>query len=117
MKLDSVLTIAIGRNGSDNKPMWVGDWDSFKYDVKKCVNTSGTIVFTGNSDSAIGSDGANEGQEEDSYAIIVINIDNINELRANIAGILVKYGQGSACFALDKAHEPAFSTITGNREQ
>lgn len=116
MQLDSVLTVAIGRNGSDGTPMNFIDWELFQTEVQNTVNERATLVYTGQSEAAIGSDGNNDGQEEDSFAIIAINVNNTNDLRWELARILKKFGQGSACFSYDSAHEPVFATDTGWRD-
>jgi hypothetical protein len=115
MGLDSVLTLAIGRNGADGKPMSEQRWNSFQSEVRNAIIEVGTPVFAGTADNAIGSDGRNDGVQEDSYAIIAINVKEPRTLRAKVAGIIGKYEQGSACFSIDTAHEPVFSTKDGWR--
>ena len=115
MKLDKVLTIAIGRNDANGEPLSGAQWLDFCSRLDEIVAAHGTIVFAGSSDYAIGSDGANDGEQEESYALIAINPEDVRGLREDIASLLWVNRQTSAAFALDSTHEPVWYTIGGDR--
>jgi len=115
MKLDKVLTIAIGRNDANGIALSDSQWADFTARLDEIVAAHATVVFTGHSDYAIGSDGANDSEQEESYAIIAINPEDTVGLRADVASLLWVNRQTSACFALDGAHEPVWYTIGGDR--
>jgi len=114
MKLDTVLTIAVGRNDQDGNTMGTADWAAFQDSLAILVGTFGTIVANTTGD-AIGSDGVNEGQDEDTNVIVAINVTDVDSLRRLVAGMLFARNCSSACFAFDGAHEPVFATASGFR--
>lgn len=114
--LDTVLTVAIGRNGQDGRPLTDSLWAGFQRQVLDLLKGEGTVVCHALSVSAVGSDGVNEGVEEDSAVFIAVNVRNEEVVRATLSNLLGAYGQTSACFAMDHFHEPAFAgTIDGYR--
>lgn len=119
IQLDSVLTIAIGRNLPDGKPMSDDHWAQFQFEVATEIDRSGgTLVCHARSDFAVGSDGANDGAEEESAVFLVVNVARLDALRRELSGVIADYGQTSACFSFDLAHEPVFAgTTDGYRPQ
>lgn len=119
IQLDSVLTIAIGRNQQDGTPLCDDDWSDFQYQViHRCEQAGGEVVCHALSVSAIGSDGRNRGQEEESAVFVVINVQRLEALRRTLSSDIEAYGQTSACFAFDMGHEPVFAgTTDGYRPQ
>lgn len=119
IQLDSVLTIAIGRNLSDGTPMTDVHWARFQAQVVDAVDTAGgTIVCHAVTDDAVGSDGVNDGEAEQSAVFVVINVRWLGYLRRRLSAILADHGQTSACFAFDMGHEPVFAgTTDGYRPQ
>ena len=117
MTNDTVITVAIGRNGPDGTPMADALWSDFRAvvraDVAYCVDA---VVFTGTG-TASGSDGTNLHAPEESYAVIGINPHEgmVRMLRIFLADRLVEYRQTSACMAIDGAHEPVWNTADGSR--
>jgi hypothetical protein len=115
INLDSVLTVAIGRNTADGSPLSDADWSDFQAEVARDLGVFGTIVGSA-SGSGIGSDGVNTGQDEESAIFVaLVDCDQLGSCRASLAGLIGRYGQSSACFAYDLAHEPVFPTVDGFR--
>lgn len=109
--LDTVLTIAVGRNGSDGVPMDDHTWDQFQFTVATLVGTFATVVGHGVGDG-IGSDGIMDGVGEDSYIVVAVNPSDELALRAHLSDVLGRFGQSSACFSVDHFHEPCFAGTT-----
>lgn len=110
--LDAVLTVAIGRNGADGTPMSDHDWELFQRSVKCTLNVYGTVVCHALSVSAVGSDGLNDGQDEESAVFIAVNVDDEELVRKLIGQKLARFEQTSACFSVDHYHEPVFAGTT-----
>jgi hypothetical protein len=115
--LDSVLTVAIGRNGRDGTPMSDRDWAEFQSLVAAELVSAGGTIVAHTTGGGLGSDGVNEGSEEESAVFVAINIEHLIAARRSIALALKLFGQSSAAFAFDMAHEPVFPTPTGFRPQ
>lgn len=113
--LDRVLTVAIGRNNSEGVPLSNRRWRSFQNKVSFTLGRYGNVVAKTNG-GGVGSDGVNDGSEEESAIFLAINVSDIDAVRERIAQILPQFGQGSACFAIDREHEPVFATTNGYRE-
>jgi hypothetical protein len=113
--LDSVLTVAIGRNGQDGQPMTTADWLLFQHNVAAELVSAGGTIVAHTVGGGLGSDGVNEGSEEESAVFVAINVEDLNGARRNVAQWLREFGQSSACFAFDMAHEPVFATPSGFR--
>ena len=116
MKLDQVLTVAIGDLDSEGIKLTPTEWSDFRSDVRQVLDTYGDVVAEVEG-LGIGSDGLNEGQVEATAVYIVVNPERIDRLRAHLAQVIDAYGQSSACFALDQAHEPVFNTPSGYRRE
>lgn len=112
--LDSVLTVAIGRNGSEGLPLSNEKWSEFRNRVSKTLKGYGLVVAN-TLGGGIGSDGVNELESEESAVFVVINPKEVESLRVEVAKILPDYEQGSACFSFDSQHEPVFATENGYR--
>lgn len=114
--LDSVLTVAIGRNCSDGSALWDDDWSSFQERVKVLLSEYGTVVAAAVG-HGVGSDGVNDSQAEETAVFVVVNAYKFltSGLRPMLAALLREYGQTSACFAYDLYHEPVFNTVDGGR--
>lgn len=112
--LDQVLTLAIGRNGQDGKPMSSYRWHKFQAKARSVIEQSATVVAH-TMGRGVGSDNVNEYAPEDSAIIVAINPTNVELIREQLALLLPKYGQGSAAFAFDREHEPVFATKNGYR--
>jgi hypothetical protein len=111
--LDRVLTIAIGRDGQ-NGTLSRGKWLSFRRQCKQIAGKYATVVaFT--KGAGIGSDDDRDGVPEDSAVLVCINPVDVDQLRQELAHLLPQYGQSSAAFAVDAAHEPVFATNDGRR--
>ena len=112
IQLDSVLTVVIGRNGQDGQPLSDEAWDAFRLATLTMITAYGPVVGSA-SGSGIGSDGANDGQDEDSAVFIaLVDVNSLAALRRALAPILARFGQTTAAFAYDLEHEPVFSTTT-----
>lgn len=119
MILDSVLTLAIGRNTRTGRTLSDADWHAFRTDVRTLITAHGGAVVADTFGPGVGSDGVNEWEPEDSCVIVAINVpDPDKALRRAIASVLRRYEASSACFAIDAAHEPVFAdTYTGWRAE
>lgn len=115
--LDSVLTVAIGRNGQDGQPMDDDRWAQFQHEVAASLVATGGMIVAHALGGGLGSDGANEGVEEESCVFVTINVERLHKVRMMVAMDLDRYGQTSACFAYDMAHEPCFATPDGYRRE
>lgn len=113
--LDSVLTVAIGRNGQDGQPMNTGQWLAFQARVRLCLEHHGATVVAHTVGGGVGSDGVNDGADEESTVFVAINPVDLLGLRHDLAQTLRAFDQHSACFAFDLAHEPVFATSDGFR--
>lgn len=114
--LDSVLTIAIGRNNSNGQPLNDARWEEFQDSIKQLFTIDRTgIVVAHTTGGGVGSDGVNEMASEESAVFVAINVNDATTMRQRLARVLKHYGQSSACFALDLAHEPVFTTENGYR--
>lgn len=111
---DTVLTVAIGRNdGFNGGELAEPRWALFQLVVGDLLAQYGTIVCHATTDKgAVASDGIGAGQAEDSAVFIVINPTDVEALRVELAPILAEFGQVTACFSIDRDHEPVFSTTT-----
>lgn len=114
MVLDKVLTLAIGRNNSKGEVLPEGKWTEFQQRARAILSEEGLVVAHAIGE-AKGSDGVNEGAEEDTAVIVVINPKDAQKARTRLAALLPEYGQSSAAFAYDAEHEPVFPTATGFR--
>lgn len=115
MKLDTVLTVAIGDMDSKGQKLTPTEWSDFRSDMRQVLDQYGTVVAEAVGDG-VGSDGDNEGVTESTCVFIVINAHVTgHNVRAHVAQVIRAYGQTSACFAFDRAHEPVFNTRDGNR--
>jgi hypothetical protein len=114
MVLDKVLTVAIGRNTSAGQAMPRSKWQQFQARAKAALAQEGLVVAHAIGD-ATGSDGVNEGADEDTAVIVCINPRNVERARQSLATLLPQYGQSSAAFAYDSGHEPVFPTQNGYR--
>lgn len=113
--LDSVLTVAIGRNQADGTPMNTGQWLAFQHEVAASLLATGGTIVAHTLGGGLGSDGVNADQEEESCVFVVINVGRLDEVRRLVAMDLDRFDQSSACFAFDTAHEPVFATADGFR--
>jgi len=117
MQLDSVLTVAIGRNRSNGDPLDNYLWTEFQGAISAILQEHGTLVAA-TSGEGVGSDDENEGKPEDTAVFVAINVRNLPQVRRSVAATLQTFGQSSAAFALDTAHEPVFAaTVNGFRPQ
>lgn len=114
VELDTVLTVAVGRNGPDGKPMSSWRWSNFRSNVRTVLSAYGTVVAE-TTGGGVGSDGVNDGEEEESAVFVAINVHSLDAVRSLLARLLHNYGQSSACFAYDDVHEPCFPTLNGYR--
>lgn len=114
MVLDKVLTLAIGRNNSSGKALPENKWQEFQERAHSVLAKQGYVVAHAVGE-AKGSDGVNEGAEEDTAVIVVINPRDAQKARTELAKLLPEYGQSSAAFAYDSSHEPVFPTENGYR--
>jgi hypothetical protein len=111
-QLDSVLTVAIGRNTSDGSPLSDNDWADFQRDVHRDLSVFGTVVGCGVG-AGFGTDGENAEQvEQNAIFVALVGWDQLDKCRASIGALIGRYDQTTACFAYDLAHEPVFSTTT-----
>jgi hypothetical protein len=113
--LDSVLTVAIGRNGQAGDPLPDHAWDLFQREVASSLLATGGTIVAHTTGGGLGSDGVNNGQEEESCVFVVINVGDPDRVRRLVAWDLGHFDQSSACFAFDLAHEPVFATPSGFR--
>ncbi len=114
-QLDSVLTVAIGRNRQDGSPLSEQRWGEFKATVAGHLRHAGTIVGFGEG-KGTGSDGVNEGEvEENAIFLALVDADQLAGLRVLMAATLRRFNQTSAAFSFDLAHEPVFNTPNGWR--
>lgn len=110
--LDTVLTVAVGRNGADGAPMSGSDWEIFRSNLRTVLSdsdTGGLVVCEALSVQAVGSDGVNEGADEESAVFIVVNPADEATVRLAVRDELQLFGQTSACFSVDHLHEPVFA--------
>jgi hypothetical protein len=114
MQLDSVVTVAIGRNSKDGKPLTSRRWANFQNRVKMTLSEL-ALVVAHTQGAGVGSDGVNESEAEDSAVLVAINPKDKELLRQRLAKLLPRYGQTSAAFAIDASHEPVFPTKDGYR--
>jgi len=114
IKLDKILTIAVGRDYGDSHTLNDIDWINFQQKLIKAIDKHGTCVGAATG-RGVGSDDSRYGITEDTAIFIVLNPKYVNRLRKAIAALLPQYGQSSACFSLDMHHEPVFPTKTGWR--
>lgn len=116
MNLDTVLTLAIGRNNSNGQPLNNERWLEFQSQIKTLVNADRSAIMVAHTiGGGVGSDGVNENEDEESAVFVIINAFSVTKMRERLARVLKHYGQSSACFALDMAHEPVFATNDGYR--
>ena len=111
---DTVLTVAIGRNdGVNGGELAEPRWALFQLVVGDILSQYGTIVCHATTDKgAVASDGIGAGEAEDSAVFIVINPTDIETLRVELVPVLAEFGQITACFSIDRDHEPVFSTTS-----
>lgn len=117
MKLDSVLTVAIGDATQDGY-LSATEWADFQDDMRTVLDKFGTVVAQALGKGVRSDDCVDEGEDhetESTCVFIVINHRPNDGIRAHVAQVLMQYGQSSACFAIDRAHEPVFGTKTGQR--
>lgn len=115
MKLDTVLTVAIGDRDTDGQRLSPTEWVDFQNDMLTELKRYGTVVAHAEGDG-VGSDGPNEAVDEATAVFIVINPRYVLTLRRCVADVARAYGQSSVCFAIDQAHEPVFTaTRNGSR--
>lgn len=113
-KYDSVLTVAIGRRGTDGKNLSYTEWDNFREEVQDELVKYGKIV---GSAEGIG-ETTDQGQPalEDTMIWIVVLTDGLatdeDPLRVALAQILPRYRQASACFSVQWVHRPVFAAKT-----
>lgn len=115
MKLDKVITIAIGRDGR-NGTLKSSTWLEFIRLTRTTISTHATLVAAATG-AGVGSDDDRDGKPEETAVFVAVNPDNVSKLRSELASLLSRYGQSSACFALDTHHEPAWATATGERSE
>jgi hypothetical protein len=124
-KLDTVITVAIGDVGPAGQ-LSPGDWLYFQDEVRATLDKYATVVAQTSgqglrSDDELGPDGnlVTPGHDIEQTAVFVaINPHDIElGFRRDLARILKRYGQTSACFAIDPKHEPVFTTPDGYRPQ
>lgn len=113
MTLDTVTTIAIGDIDASGSPLHPDAWNRVRTAVAARSDAHGTVVATAHG-AGITSDQPDELSEQ-TFVVIVINVDDLTSLRESVADALRRYGLSSACFATDHAHEPAFATPNGYR--
>lgn len=119
MKLDSVLTVAIGDIDTDGNKLTPTEWSDFRSDMRQVLETYGTVVAEATGDGVRSDDCVDEGDDhelEGTCVFIVINHEQNMGIRSHVAQVIRAYGQSSCCFAIDRAHEPVFATRTGNRD-
>ncbi len=112
---DTILTIAIGDVTKHGDKLSADEWQRFKAGAHLLATLYGTVVFRGDG-AGVTSDQPTE-TDEQSHALIVV-VDETHDLdvmRWALADLLRRFGQSSACFAIDSAHEPTFDTHDGNR--
>lgn len=112
MILDTVITVAIGRNDASGRPLKGSTWSRFQREVRELLASSGTVVAHVAGADGVGSDGVNDGQAEETALFIVVNPKNELGVRRALSSILGRYGQYSAAFAVDHYHEPCFAGTT-----
>lgn len=113
MKLDKVLTIAIGRDNVDGT-LSDQEWSEFREGLLMTVKNYATVVAATDG-PGIASDDDRAYQPEDSAVVVAINPKYVNRLRSKLAKLLIHYKQSSCAFALDSSHEPVFPTARGIR--
>jgi hypothetical protein len=110
--LDSVLTVAVGRNQANGKPLSDEAWTQFQTEVALELQLRGTVVGHGTG-NGVGTDGLNDGQgEENAIWLALVEVHKLAPLRKALAAIIGRYGQSTAAFSYDLAHEPVFSSTT-----
>lgn len=112
--LDKVLTLAIGRNTQDGTPLSDYKWRKFQTQARGVLSEYATVVAHTRG-RGVGSDDDNNGKPEQSAIIVAINPRDAQKARERLAQLLPEYGQGSAAFSYDEAHEPVFATSDGFR--
>lgn len=113
MKLDKVLTIAIGRDNADGT-LSDQEWSEFQDGLLMTVKHYATVVAS-TEGPGIASDDDRAMQPEDSAVVVAINPKYVNRLRSRISKLLIHYGQSSCAFALDSSHQPVFPNAGGAR--
>ena len=113
--LDSVLTVAIGRNGLDGTPLAPSAWRDFQEKVAGFLVLAGGTIVAHTTGHGLTSDGDTAGSEEESCVFVAINVEDLDRARKGVARALRKVEQSSACFAFDGAHDPVFPTANGFR--
>ena len=113
-KLDSVLTVAIGRAQYDGHVMSERDWTVFRSNILMILSdgdTGGHVVA-----STLGAaQCADQDGSEETAVFVVVNVADPVVVRKAVADELRLFKQSSACFAFDPFHEPAFGTDDGFR--
>lgn len=112
-KLDTVLTVAIGRIMADGVELDARDWADFRFNVDASITTFGTVVAYALGGGLTSDQG--DATLEDTAVWVVVNVSDPDSLRASLSWRLRDYGASSACFAFDGAHEPVFPTLDGRR--
>lgn len=113
VQLDQVLTVAIGDICTDGTRLDDLDWSFFGDEVRSLLDFHGTIVAEA---TGIGTTSDQDvEQAERTRLFVAVNVHGIAVVRKYLAEILVRYGQSSAAFAWDTAHEPCFATASGFR--
>ena len=113
---DRVLTIAIGDatpygNGTVPAP----DFRRAGQSIARSVRQRGGTVYALTQGAGVGSDDDRNGVTERTIIILAGNVRDVAGLRRDVSSVLQSYGMTSACFALDRSHEPVFDTADGSR--
>ena len=95
METYNQLTISIGRN-INNEAMPAGDWYLFRRQLRDAITSAGGDIVADTTGA-----GVYDGIQEESAVFIALNIDNIEQLRADVAQLLQVYKQECAGFSLD----------------
>ena len=95
METYNQLTISIGRN-IKNQPMAAGAWYLFRRQLRDAITSAGGDIVADTTGA-----GVYDGIQEESAVFIALNIDNVEQLRADVARLLQDYQQEAAGFSLD----------------
>ena len=118
MKLDQVVTVAIGRMDRNGNNLPLSSWTDVRDWVKDDCDANkywwgGTIVAEGDI-RGVTSDQDTQ-SHEDSYVVLVVNVEDVDRLRKEIALSIGAFKLTSACYAVDSTHEPVFSDTHDGR--
>jgi hypothetical protein len=91
------LTVSIGRNlNTGAGELAAGEWYLFRRQTRAAIERAGGYIVADTTGR-----GVYEGIQEESAVFIALNVNNVEQLKRDIAALLPVYKQDAAGFGLD----------------